>query len=155
MLRHLRYPHLRNYSPLSKPSMTSITFDCPSCEGSLMADDYLFGESVACPHCGKWIQIPFPGGSPSVEVPPPAPQDQGRKVMDDILKRQLEETREKLQKVKGEAAKLESSVFRLDGELSEKTERLKAAEAARESIAAELASTKAALEASRNETEGK
>jgi len=100
-------------------------FDCPSCNGSLVADDRCVGESMACPHCSKWILIPASGSPPHV-----SPQKEGTKshtenltlphspengipsqrMMDPILVKELQEIRVKYRKLKEDHEELKSEV---------------------------------------------
>jgi len=41
--------------------MAEFVFNCPSCEGSISANDSLCGQPETCPHCGNEICIPIPG----------------------------------------------------------------------------------------------
>ncbi|MEI8341144.1 MAG: hypothetical protein WCH43_06360 [Verrucomicrobiota bacterium] len=82
-------------------------FDCPSCKGSLVADDTCVGESTACPHCSKWIQVPPPGNIDLANIEPQQEGVPSRMVIDSILVRELEDARGKFRKLKAEYTELE------------------------------------------------
>ena len=42
-----------------------MTFDCPNCHQSLMAEPSHMGQVVPCPLCGKKIKVPKPSGAPA------------------------------------------------------------------------------------------
>ncbi len=48
--------------------MVDIRFDCPACGQPMVADESGSGESIACPHCSRSVQIPL-RGIPVVESP--------------------------------------------------------------------------------------
>jgi chromosome segregation ATPase len=102
-----RAPLKISHLPPNLPTM-DIIFDCPSCKGSLVADATCAGISLSCPHCSKWIQVPYPDG----RIPDEHAASAGRltKALDGVLEKELNDTRMKLRKAKSDAAELEGKL---------------------------------------------
>ena len=96
-------------------------FDCPSCNGSLVADDTCIGESTTCPHCSKWIQVPAPANVPAGQHPLPPEGIPSRMVIDSILVRELEDSRAKFRKLKLEIDEIKSTTAGINGSGEAKT----------------------------------
>jgi len=146
-------------------------FDCPSCKGSLVADDTCVGESTACPHCSKWIQVPPPGNlAHAVTAESHAEGIPSRMVIDSILVRELEDARQKFRKLKAEytelemqarkggeggveVADLEKQIAGGQAQLEQIRQQLEGVVKERDLLAAEVAAAKAALTLSLTESE--
>ena len=136
-------------------------FDCPSCNGSLVADDTCVGESTACPHCAKWILIP-PCDSPLHDPPhregagvhsidetvdPSLARQDGvpaRSLIDPILVRELEEVRGKYRKLKEDYDDLELKMKWAGAEVLKK--QITSLTSERDVLGAELVKIKEKLE---------
>lgn len=147
-------------------------FDCPSCKGSLVADENCIGESTACPHCSKWIQVPI---SESISRPIQSSQNEGvpaRMVIDSILVRELEDARTQYRKLKAEYSELEVKIAKTGGttsapqtaetekqlaegpgRLEQLSQQLEAVLKERDILAKEVAEMKTALQKAHKESE--
>ncbi|MGC3989518.1 MAG: hypothetical protein QM796_07540 [Chthoniobacteraceae bacterium] len=105
-------------------NLDDIHFDCPSCHGSLVADGNCAGISLSCPHCQKWIQVPYPHGADEDH----APQSETlRHAVHGVLEGELEAARTKLRKAKADVTSLEAKVKASEEETANLRERLEKA----------------------------
>ena len=139
-------------------------FDCPSCNGSLVADDTCVGESTACPHCSKWILIPSAEIShhdsihrDEAPIPPQHAREEGipvHRLIDPILVRELEEVRARYRKLKEDYELIESKVKEAKNSNAEALKKQVAAlTQERDALAVDLSMTKTTFETYQFEAE--
>lgn len=105
-------------------NLDDIHFDCPACHGSLVADGNCAGISLSCPHCQKWIQVPYPHGAAEDHAPH---NESLRHAVHGVLESELEAARTKLRKAKADLTSLEAKVKASEEEAAGLRERLEKA----------------------------